>query len=286
MADVGFSNNAAGSSITNHGLFEKTASTGTSAIDVSFINTGTVNIASGVIELDGTGNMLGGRISGTELALGGGSTTTLTAGFKIDPATTLYVENGATLSLGTNATVAGIFDDRAYYGSLVELDGYTLTLTGASTVGDDGNFDTIDGPGKLANSSSLTLDGATLGGGITVTNTGTITEASDGIALGDGVGTGSLINAATGVFDIVTDVGVANNASGSSIANQGLFEKTAGTGTSAIAVSFSNTGTVAIATGTIELDGTGNMLGSKVTGDGNLVFGGDSRYDADRGLRH
>ena len=263
------------STIINQGLFEKTGGTGTSEVHAGFANTGTVSIASGVIELDNTGNNLGGRISGGELALGGGSTTTLTAGFKIDPTTTLYVENGATLGLGANTTFAGVLDDSAYYGSLIELDGYTLSLTGASTVGSGGDFDTIDGPGKLTNSASLTLDGATFGGGMTAINTGTMTE-SDGMALGDGAGSGSLTNASLGVFDIVADVGVFNNADGSSITNQGLFEKTGGSGTSAIAVSFINIGTLAIATGTIELDGRGNLLGGKITGSGNLVLGSGS----------
>ena len=109
-----------------------------------------------------------------------------------------------------------------------------------------------------------------------VSNTGPGSDPND---LGTGLAlavreTARLINDITGVYDLTTDDGIDTGSAGASIANLGLFEKTGGSGSSVIAASLVNNGTIEIDSGAIQLDGTRNNIGGKVAGAGTLALGG------------
>jgi hypothetical protein len=246
------------STFTNAGLLEKTGGTGTSDIGSFLSSSGTIAVSSGVMALVG-GGALSGAVTGTTLELTAGRFTLKS--LAVTAGTSLVLDGGA-LGIAAGATVAGL----------------------SFTEG------TIDGPGTLANALSVTLgasvetNGASLilGGGVTFNNTGTLALSTGGIATGDQAGlTASLINAASGVFDFTDDGSIIDGSyydtsyhfGGSSLANAGVLEKTGGTGTSSIASVLTNTGTINVATGAIDLIG-GGTLGGTVTGGGTLLLGG------------
>ncbi len=108
--------------------------------------------------------------------------------------------------------------------------------------------------------------GLIVGGKVTLNDTGTVT-ATGGLQVGD-----SSAKAATavigkgGVWNLTSDsAGVGRGASAASkMINNGLFEKTAGTGTSVVSVDFVNNGTITVTSGTIE------FLVGDLTGSGTI----------------
>jgi hypothetical protein len=94
--------------------------------------------------------------------------------------------------------------------------------------------------------------------------------------LGGGAGAeAALVNLPTGTYDIVDDSRIGLGASTAShIVNYGLFEKTGGTATSAVTAGIVNFGTIAAASGTLDLNGA-------LTGTGNVEIDGPARLEAD-----
>ena len=241
----------------NAGLLEKTAGTGTINFYATVNNSGSVTASAGILELDG-GGTLGGSIGATgagEIAFGGGS-------FGLG-ATSRTIANAVGLVGGTVAIASGL----------------TLTLPGAVTwAGGD-----VAGPGTLTTTGTTTISAwAYIDGGLTWVNTGTLIDKyyiSDDDYLTTSTLTNTVDNQATGIFDITAD-GFYNfynlwHSAPTVFNNAGLLEKTAGTGTVNFYATVNNTGTIKVTSGTLELDGGGNIGGVVSTsGGGVLTFVG------------
>jgi hypothetical protein len=297
-------------SILNNGTIEKTAGTGDNVIVGALTGSGGITVNTGTIEFDG-----GGLFAGT---ITGAGTVYFNGGPAIVTSTTLNVANlgfgpSADVVLPTTfASYAGIFQQIGGAVTLnsnlllttastfqqpsgtVLLNGYTLTASGAVTLGAGATFNTplptgtLDGGTFLTTGAVSVLDPSTngtqdlygqvaIGNGGTWANSGVVTDA--GIILaGDANGsTGYFVNSAGATIDIVSTDGGYLNESGSTstFINSGLFDKTDGSGTSDIDPFFTNnaTGIVNVDFGTLQFDNGGSFAG-KLTGLGSLAFTG------------
>jgi hypothetical protein len=181
-------------------------------------------------------------------------------------------ETGAStaVTLSSALTYAGALGIGA--GATLGLTGGDLTLSGkASFTGG-----VVNGPNTMTTKLSATVAGLTIGGGTTWVNTKTATQAGGALKLGDAsTGVATLTNNSGASYSIGDDTGISRGAAaGSSIANAGLFAKTAGTGVSAVAVSFLDTGSVAIGSGTLAFSGPTDSFAGLVSGAGTLQFSG------------
>ena len=108
-------------------------------------------------------------------------------------------------------------------------------------------------------------------------NTGTVTQSVGTVFIGDSNGD-SVILDNMGTYDITDDSGISDGSSTTSdIENAGLFEKTGGTGTSVIAPSVTNDGTIIRSSGKIEFQ-------NAVIGDGNGHDLRSSKIEFDKGV--
>jgi hypothetical protein len=286
----------------NFGTFKKSAGTGTTYGDIAFNNSGTVEAASGTLDLAG-GGISGGTFladSGAALEFGGGPHF-LTATSSVSGDGTVIFDsetfNGLSMTITGSYNVAGTttfrasdspfafppveFDQNATMGTLNLTNG---TLTGVGDVTVTGTFNwtggTLSGLGNLIVSGNMTLSGSngrTLDGR-TLQNTGTAAWTDSG-----GV---SFANDAVWVnlSGAVLDVRSTGAFSGTgTFDNQGSVVKTTGTGTAAINVAFYNEGSVDVETGRLNFGrgvtntgsvtvGTGGTLG--VSGSAYLQIGG------------
>jgi hypothetical protein len=206
------------------------------------------------------------------LAVTGGSlSVTKTASFGAG----LSITAGA-LAFAGNTSVATLFAETG--GSIALAAGTTLTLAGAATVA----AGLISGTGTLATTGTTALTSSTVGGlisldsGLTWNNSGTVADAASlFLSFPSGVGTITITNTATGVFNLTTNgAAIYNDGATALFANAGTLSKTAGTGTTTIDSSVTNTGTLTTTNGVLELDG-GGILGGTIgaTGTGALAFG-------------
>ncbi len=292
--------------VNNQGTFTKTGSAATSTISTAFNNSGTVNVQSGILDLTGGGNDVGGTYTttGSGVVEFGGGTHVLDATSKITGNATFSggqtTINGTYTGTGTMTVSGGtaIFAGAATTGSLVQSNGElngsgTLTASGQSTFSgglESGTGTTIALGGAAFTTSSFGLDGGRtlqLGGSSAATgsavqidlngynpNTGT----SD-----NGSGTLTISNGST--FDDQTTSGLnilASNRGGTdtgttaAVNNQGTFTKTGSAATSTISTAFNNSGTVNVQSGILDLTGGGNDVGGTytTTGSGVVEFGG------------
>jgi hypothetical protein len=238
-------------------------------------------------ELDQGGNVTnhsGGTIRGTDfgLVVTGNSAATVTNAGAISGtmASVEFFGTGAnTLTLQTGSTLTG--DAK---GSTASGATNALVLQGNGTANNNfDNFNTLD----VQANASWTLGGDSTFGATTVSS-GKLVVAGDlssgPATLGDPAGDlAQLMIASTGSWDILDDSGIGLGSSpsggrsgngngngngggngngngngggnGSFISNSGLFEKTGGSGTSAIAPQLLNKGTVLVSAGTLDLEG-------------------------------
>ncbi len=228
--------------LNNAGVLSKTGGTGVSSISNAITNTGTLTATSGTLELD-SGGALGGTIGATgagTLALNGG---TFTVGGAAQTITGALALESAVVSIAT---------------------GKVLTLAGTTSL----NNASIVGPGTLATTGATSITGQSFDSKLVRNNSGTVSAGAlvyTGYPLG-AVGTMTIANQSTGVFDLTVDGGAFYVYGNSALAlsNAGVLSKTAGTGISSVLGVMTNTGTITATSGTLELDG-GGTLGGTVT---------------------
>ncbi|MEJ0046596.1 MAG: hypothetical protein WDN04_11105 [Rhodospirillales bacterium] len=246
---------ASTSHFDNAGLVTVTAGLGSATIATTFNNAAgaTINIASGSLVNSGILSNAG-TISGKDLALANSSQTTLAAGSKVQ-VSSLDLTGAASLSLATNQTFGGTFNDLSNGTDTVNLGANTLTLTGSATfIGAFGN-DVITGTGMLLSKGPSSLSAVIVGGTATFQNAGTLL-ATGGLQIGDGsANAATFLNAANGIYNVVADGGGISHGASlmSDFINNGLFEKTSGTGTTVISSQFVNNGTITVTSGTLEI---------------------------------
>jgi hypothetical protein len=242
----------------NAGTFRKSATNGTLNVPlgVSFNNSGAVEVQTGALRLAG-----GGSSSGIFTATND----------------TLVEWTAGTFLLNAGAQLEG--------GGLYKISG-TATVTGNAAIPID-NLDlvngTLDGTGTVTIRNALNWTGGTMGGsGRTIIPAGVTLNLAAGVALtrtlenggtilwtgGGFIGVsfgGILTNRAGGLFH-VQNTGAINvgGGSGNRFDNAGTFRKSANAGTMTLAngLSFNNSGTVEIQTGTLNLVGDGAHSGS------------------------
>ncbi len=264
-------------SFTNAGTLAKTGGTGISALTATIANTGVINVASGVLELDGGGS-LGGTLSGAgTLGLGSGAFTTS------------GMATGGTLAVYGNASLTGTVASGKFAGAVLLYGGGTLaaasndvlTVAGSVTVGasgSDAGRGYLSGPGTVTTNgvTTINLNGGDasldLGGGVTWVNGGTVNDG--GITyLNDSTGDSvSIVN--NGTFNFVSDQATFQlpYTGTDSFSNAGTLAKTGGAGISYLAAAIANTGLINVARGVLELD-AGGSLGGTLSGAGTLGLG-------------
>ncbi len=255
-------NDTGTATISNAGLFEQTGS-GTSTVwHANFTNTGTL-LTAGTLYLSGGSASLGGTLAG-----GGylGLDTNWT--FSASSVTLGTIENGGTGTLNAPLTTGAFINDN---GAVLNLNHRLASIgNGSSLAG------AINGAGTLKTASgSTTVGGLTVEAGAVLSNAGTVVDSGQ-VTLGSAAGAGTITNMIHSVYDFTNDSGINAVGSGDKITNAGLFEKTAGTGTSTITAAFSSSGTVEVTSGTLVFTGgfssTGTIIGNETTNNGTVII--------------
>ncbi len=259
--------NSGSPSVSNAGTFNVGPGSGhTAGVSVPFSNTGTVHVASGVLNPTGGGSSTEGTwttASGAEVGFTSGSFS-LTGD---DASGAKVALSGGTLSIATGTTAVDSFS----------LTGGTLSVSGqldvASSFVSSGNT-TVSGSGSLVvgpaatgsigagGCSLLTLSAATL------LNEGTVTLGASGGVSGqlDMVEGAKLENAGTfnadsypaGCVPGSNSAAIQNNGGSPSVGNTGVFNAGAGSGhTASVSVPFNNGGVVSAQSGTLQFSGGG-----------------------------
>jgi hypothetical protein len=236
-----------GGVVNNAGTVEKTGGVATSAINVGFNNTGGTLAVSdpsgGTLSLAATA---GANIGGT-FNVDGGDVLDLTGGQAVAYAGTFKGTGAGQVRLSSGALVAG---------------GGTrgLTFSFARTLQFLWNGGTIDTNVNTMTVNSLTVAGAqgqeTLDGGGTLNLTGSAVLSGTDNTLSIASGT-ELVLGPKATLNFQAD---ANIGGYGLIGNAGTLKKTKGTSTSTVSASLDNSGTVMVASGTLELTGTVNQV--------------------------
>jgi hypothetical protein len=274
-SDSSFINNGGAlSALVNSGTFTKSSTANASTvIGIPFTNSGTVNITSGVLDINAGGSAPGGK-------------------FILAPAGTLLLDN-ATFNIDSTTTISG--------GGTVSLAGATLNLTGAAVA--------IPSPlsfssGVISGSSALSINGpfawtgGTFGGGNGTATINTAVATISGPAIkvlslyhvviaptatvnwtGPGniyLGNASILENA-GTFNMLNDNSVVFNGGAiSSLVNSGVINKSSTGGISTvIGVPFTNSGAVNISSGIFDV----NLGGSAPTGTFAIATGAGLLFD-------
>ena len=251
---------ATASHFDNSGTVAVNAGTGIATFTTTFNNLtgGTLNIATGA--LDNTGILINdATISGKQLILGLAGQTTFNSGSVLSVAQ-IDLYNTALLTLGASLTYAGNFVDASNGNDEINIGATKLVLSGAAEFDSAYGVDLVTGTGIMDLLHASLLEGQTLEVGGTVDmNFESVLTVSGGLQVGDSsANAAEAVITSKGTYDLVADVGIARGSSAAStVTNDGLFEKTAGTGVSEVAVDFVNDGVITVTSGTLEfLKGT------------------------------
>ncbi len=239
----------------NSGTFKKSAGTGSTLMNIPFVNTGTVDVQSGTISLGG-----GGSNTNALTVSAASSTLRFAAGtFDLNAGTTF--SGPGTISLNSTGTVNVNTAISFPAGTTFHFANGTLAGTGAVTT--NGTFNWSGG--LMTGAATTTVNGTFNLSGLpginnsrTLTCTGT-TNWTAGVNLGLWTGTGSVINN-SGTWDAQVDGGAIVNHYGGATTfnNSGTFKKSAGAGGIFMDIPFVNTGTLDVQSGTISLRGGGS----------------------------
>jgi hypothetical protein len=259
-------NEESSSFFLNQGLLEEIGGNSPVLITSGFTNalTGTIDIGTGGIDfLEPFAPLYGPLPSQTLSGLieGPGGLTlensvTFDAGLTLDVASVALLSDDTyvTIDLAESLSYAGTFDAAA---GTIELGGDTLTLSGPSDLNGG-----LIGSGAVASSAQLNVDGLNIANGVTLDNTGSITQGSY-VYLGTGAaGTAEIDNEAGGTYDIVDPFTQITPFGGAEFVNAGLLESTGGVTQPVpndqampgvtIGVTLDNTGTVEITAGSVD----------------------------------
>ncbi len=238
--------NSSGGSITNRGTLRKGGGLGVSSINASIFGDpgGRVEVQAGTLQLDGPARFedtLYSVSAGAELVVTNRLTLTLDNSLSAPALHTgfgtgrIRLVPGSILD-GTNGSgVLGVRARLNFAGDLLQWEGGTLVDGAIENIGQL-NLNTNDPKvisGQLRNQGRIVHDGS-----------GPVNLFGNG-----------LVNAASGVYEIIADGGIANS-SGALITNRGEMRKTQSGGAAAISATLSNEGGLVVAdAGTLDLTG-------------------------------
>ena len=183
-------------------------------------------------------------------------------------------------SISGGGTDVTLDEDLDYAGSFSEgasdtfvLSGGYLAVSAAPRLFAGG---TVDGSNFLYTEGTTAVSGLTIGGTVEWENTNTVNQSGGNVTLGDNIPADEaiLFNTSGATYDILDNSGIGLGASAASdINNVGLLEKTGGTATSVIAPAVTNTGTIEVAAGTLDMQGAVTGTGSdEISGASTLEF--------------
>ena len=174
----------------------------------------------------------------------------------------LLASAGAVIALDGGGELDGKIGAATSTG-LVRLDAGAYTTTKTLTLANEGTNADLQIKG-----ANWTISGVVNDNGV-VNDSGLVTLGGESTA-------GKLTIGSSGTWDFVNDSGLLlGPATGSTIANSGLFEKTGGTNTSAVAPAIANKGTIQVASGGFDIQGAVSGAGSDViAGAATLEFDG------------
>jgi hypothetical protein len=230
---------------------------------------GTIQMGSGALELEGTGS-LAGTISGTGTLLVQSGTTTLASGVVLKlPNVEL---NGGKLVLGSAMTISESWAD--YIASSLSLNGQTLTLTGSALLGGE-----IGGLGVVVVAGGGELDGLSLDGSAIVNVTSSVTETNN-VSLGTQTGSRTQLNIESGGRLRVAGNFVTTDASANGVlTNAGTLIKTGGSLSAAIYTNVVSTGAITVNVGTLAFGGPSGSFGGTISGVGTFALvGGQNSF--------
>jgi len=258
--------------INNSGTFIDPNGSGDALVQCEFVNSGTLTVDNSTLTLAGI-STLGGTLNGTGL-LDLAGPTQLASGVAMTVAA-LAVDN-ASIALSGNLSYANIFIESGNNGALY-LDGYTLTLTGRTSL-DSG---VLAGGGTLVASGATVIGNYAVGGASSLEISGTA-EQSGSLNLGPQQGEGDLVIEAGASYTLDDDDYIYG---GGAVVNNGTFTASS-TGTSQIdAILFAaSSGTIRVNDQTLQLADGGYLAGS-ISGAGTLQLDGNSSvYQVQSGL--
>jgi len=265
---------------SNAGTLRKSAGSGTTSFYPQILNTGSVDVESGMLAFENSGIIDG------QFYAAAGTTNLFNGSFTSGNAPLLngpgaFQFNGGTLTLTKdvipNLQMLGgtlLLGPGFQGGSITNLTLSGMTLAGTNVVTGTLNWTTAPMQGALtvASNGVLNISGsAEKDLYCPLTNWGTVTWTGTGhlrLFYYPGANLyGALYNLAGGLFDIQNDTLLDDYEKVEVFNNAGTLRKSAGSGTTTINPQFSNTGTVAALSGTLAFNG------SFITSGGELLFG-------------
>ncbi len=237
----------------NAGAFIKSGGVGTTTVTVPLVNSGTVDAESGTLSINGNGSSTGlitTNIGATTRFDGGASAAT----FNLETGTIISGSGSVLLSSGT-LNVAGDISAPVFAlaGSATLSGAATLTVTESLTW----SGGTMSGPGATDVAAGATFAITTAGvpktlNSRTINNTGDATmTGSVSISFSNGATFNNIGSFTAGDSEAFINGGGA----ASVFNNSGEFTKTGGAGQFNVNIPFTNTGTVTIESGTLNLPG-------------------------------
>ncbi len=296
--------------INNSGVWNVSGAGITSLVgsNIAFNNTGSVNVTSGTLELDGGGTSTGGIFlvsagAGLNFGGGGGTIYTLSGASSVSGAGTVLFEgnggltwnfNAGTYSVtGTTSITAGTINfNSAASTTWLDLSGGVLSGSGlVSTPSLNWTGGNMEGTGTTSVLDPVSTISGNGGIGLdrVLNNMGTITDSQTGANFNfdnDDATPGVLNN--SGTFNVTAGDSFTESYghAGDAINNSGVWNVSGAGMTSSVGsnIAFNNTGSVNVISGTLELSGTITQhSGSELTGGTWDVFNGSTLLFNDGG---
>ncbi len=275
---------------SNEGTITQTVTTGAAAIDVNFVNTGTVEVETGTLQIGGNGSSALSGLSvssGATLDFNGQDTDvfTLTGGGTLSGSGKFEI-SGSELNIGANdVTVTNFEEDTG-----ILTGGGVFTVSGTATFANGGFENLMTGTGEMVLMGTTTIaESVGMDAGWELQNQGTLTWTGGDIYIGyneygGSVGGGTFDNALGATLNIElgsNDLAVYDRgASGiGTFTNEGTIIQSATTGTTQFLdlSTFQNSGTVEVQTGTLDITNAatgagGYTIGTAAGGTATLEF--------------
>jgi fibronectin-binding autotransporter adhesin len=255
-------------SISNAGVFAKTAGGKTATVYTSFSSTGTIKTETGMLSLNGLVNAVNGTVTGSG-TLGIGGTGITTFGSKLTLSQAGFDQQSGIVVLNKALSFGGEWDMN---GGTLNLNSAASTLTLAT--GGHANFDggLISGyGGTILLNGATQMGNVTIGGPNTLIINGTLDQTNN---IAFGTSSNPLADIATGATwslqgdsDITGQYGL--------IDNLGTFIDPNGSGTAIVSPEFESSGTVTVNNGALRFSGP-TVLGGVVNGSGLLDLSGST----------
>lgn len=225
---------AASHILNNAGLIKRTTSGGAATIESDLINTGTISVESGTLNL-----------ADSNIQLNGGT-------YNVATGTTFQWQSTVTCSGTLNGSVNG----QIIWTDTVSIpDAATMNFTGSGAI--SWTNGTVNGAGVLTNNSRINMGTANIkiiNGGTTINNNSTMAMVDSGDLY---ITNGILNNQLSGIIDLQTNAGYLSYSTGAShvLNNFGLIKKTDENGITQILCLLNNSGTIDAQVGTLEITG-------------------------------